>query len=107
MCPSEENIEYRKIEGKKDAKILTICAIKEMQLKTNVSLVCFIHVDDSLKTQFVDPFSQQIADKTEMISNDEMDNIKLVFCKDAFHNLQAEGEGTKNSLIKELIKELF
>ena len=52
-------------------------------MRTLALLSCFIHILENVKTQFVDT-SKLIADKAELIGNDNTGDVKLVFWKGTF-----------------------
>ena len=91
---SQEEIQYTKIEktAVEDAPIEKISEIKKKHVKSLASLICYVPVNDHIKSQFKGA-EENISQKTEVLVNDESGSIEIVFWKDAFQNIHNDGEG--------------
>lgn len=80
IAKSQEHIKYEKNQKKKNdgGSFGTIKDIKNINLKSQVFLLCYIPVKDNFKTRFFDS-TEELTNKTELNINVEPGEKKVLF----------------------------
>ena len=53
----------------------------------------FFHADESVRMQFIDG-NKKLTNKTEVIAKDTKRDVKIIFLRDMFEELEKQSEGT-------------